>query len=459
MPAGLRRSFDTPGSMTRRGFLRLSTSALTTSALAGCGGAPDNPDVTFWTTLNRSDQKDYVERELVAAFTSAAGVPVSLVLKPGSTIDRLVQIAVTAGRGPDLFPASGPAQVLAYRAAGKLVNLDDYAHRFGWADKLQPWAIEASKVDGHLYSIPLEYESMVLLYNPDVFARHGWRPPTDRADFERLCADATSKRIMPVAAGNADYKPVTEWLVTVFLNHYSGPLALYEALRGTRSWTDPVFVEPVELLAEYFRRGWFGGGVQAYFTNRLDVLFAKLARGEAAMMLTGSWAFSDLGGFFGAAAGNDARWEWARIPSFAPTAPRDLFAIGIGSSLMLNSGSRHRDAAAEYVDWRLSSPVRATRALADVGLPPPPIRIGEGDYPANTDARVRRFFAALNAGTQRGYTTWTHWPPRSNNHMYRGMDKVFIGKVTPRDFCAELDRLFAAERATGNVPPIPAPEA
>lgn len=78
MPAGPTRSSDVPGSSTCRSFLRLSASALATSALAACGGAPDTPGVTFWTTLNRSDQKGYVERELVAAFSSAAGVPVSM---------------------------------------------------------------------------------------------------------------------------------------------------------------------------------------------------------------------------------------------------------------------------------------------------------------------------------------------------------------------------------------------
>ncbi|MCI2416143.1 extracellular solute-binding protein [Saccharopolyspora sp. K220] len=456
--------------MTRRSFLQLSTSAFavgSATALGGCGGSRSGEVVDFWAAFNRSEQEDYVQRELVAPFASSHGLPVLMAVKQTSTIDRLVQTAVASGRGPDLFPTPGPAQVLAYLDAGKLADLDagkladldGYARRFDWNGKLQRWAVEASKVDGKLYSIPLEYESMVLLYNPAVFARNGWHPPRDRTDFERICTEAAARGIMPVAAGNADYKPATEWLVTVFLNHFSGPQALHDALRGNRSWTDALFVDAIELLADYFGKGWFGGGVQSYFTNRNDALYAKLASGQAAMMLTGSWGFSDAAAFFGPEAGNDARWEWAVIPSFAPTAPPELFEIAIGSSVVLNSDSPHPDAAAEYLNWRLSDPARAAKALADVGLPPPPIDIRDADYPANSDPRVRRFFTELNASSLRGYTTWTHWPPRSNNHMYRGMDRVIVGKTSAREFCAELDELFAEERAAGHVPPVPAPEA
>ena len=46
--------------------------------------------------------------------------------------------------------------------------------------------------------------------------------------------------MMPVAAGNAEWKAATEWHVTVFLNHGAGPDNVYKALSGELRWSDPV---------------------------------------------------------------------------------------------------------------------------------------------------------------------------------------------------------------------------
>lgn len=92
-----------PVRMLRRTFLGLSGSTLATGVLAACGGPSESQEVRYWTGFNRPDQKDYAARELVSAFVSSAGVRVSMALKPGSTINRLVQIAVTAGVGRICF--------------------------------------------------------------------------------------------------------------------------------------------------------------------------------------------------------------------------------------------------------------------------------------------------------------------------------------------------------------------
>ena len=61
--------------------------------------------------------------------------------------------------------------------------------------------------------------------------------------------------IQPITAGNAGWRGVNEWFVTMFWNHYSGPDALYQALTGQIPWTDPVFVEPLQILQKWFQNG------------------------------------------------------------------------------------------------------------------------------------------------------------------------------------------------------------
>src|SRR5260370_14951526 len=53
--------------------------------------------------------------------------------------------------------------------------------------------------------------------------------------------------MIPFGAGNADWKGVNEWLMTVFFNNVAGPDNVRKALSGELPWTAPPFVEAVEL--------------------------------------------------------------------------------------------------------------------------------------------------------------------------------------------------------------------
>ena len=71
-------------------------------------------------------------------------------------------MSIQAGTAPDIIQTNGPSEVIDLVRAGKVVALDDYAKKFGWADKMLPWAYQAGLVNGKLYSVPQTYESMLL---------------------------------------------------------------------------------------------------------------------------------------------------------------------------------------------------------------------------------------------------------------------------------------------------------
>jgi raffinose/stachyose/melibiose transport system substrate-binding protein len=56
-----------------------------------------------------------------------------------------------------------------------------------------------------------------------------------------------------------------------------------------------------------------------------------------------------------------------------------------------------------------------------------------------------------------GYTAWTFWPPKSDTYIYEQVEKVRVGKLSPQDYCAGLDKLFQEELKAGKRPPVPAP--
>ena len=441
--------------ISRRNLLILSGAAALAPALAACGSGSGG-GLQMWSSFQNQEQQDYFERERVNAFRGSAQV--RLTVKPNDSINQLTQTALAAGTGPDIVLTPGPAQVAAYADAGYLLPLEPYAERYGWEAALAPWALAASRVDGKLVCLPGGYETMIMLYNPATLQQHGWKVPTTRAEFEAICTDAKAKGLIPVAAGNADWRPASEWWITMALNHYAGPEAVYSALQGETPWTDPVFAETIDLLGGYYQKGWWGGGVDSYFTNTFPNLYAALASGDAVFMITGSWAMSEILPYFGAAAGNDATWDWAPLFPLRDGVAAEVWDLGIGQTLSVNAKTANPDAAAEYLNFLETDPKRQAQGIAEASLQPAPVQLSEADFPASVDERLVRLYTKLSTASTIGYTTWTFWPQQTDTDLYTNFDKVITGQLSTRDYLAGLDEVFRKELAARKVPPAPAPD-
>src|SRR5205823_6511723 len=132
-----------------------------------------------------------------------------------------------------------------------------------------------------------------------------------------------------------------------------GPDALYQALTTQIPFTDPVFVEAITILNDWFQKGWLGGGVDRYFTNGFDAVYSAVGDGKAVMDMEGDWAISSMPDFFG---NNDQGWDWFPIPALRDGVPFPLFELGIGDTYSINAESKSADAAAKFLDWWFSQP-------------------------------------------------------------------------------------------------------
>src|SRR5690606_4270593 len=382
--------------VTRRGFLRSVAATGVSAGLVACGegdsgrepAGEDQPGTDRQTVLNlwyafiTDDERDWYRSNIVDAFNAAhPESPVELSVRPVDTLDQLQRTALNAGEGPDIILASGPAQAAAYVANGLVQPLDSHASALGWEDTFLPWALDVGRIDGVLYSVAVNYESRVLLYIPAVFDELGWPVATTREEFEGVCAEAASAGMMPIAAGNAEWQAATEWHLTNVFNAHAGPEAVYAALSGDIPWTDPLIRESVALLQSWFEQDWMGGGANRYFTNAFGDLYSRLASGEAALCITGSWAFTEVPAFFGAEAGNSAEWAWAPLPSLRPDVQPGVFPLGIGSTLSLNSDIPDAEAGAAFLDFALGQTEVMANGLAEVGYQPSPIHLDAGDFP------------------------------------------------------------------------------
>jgi raffinose/stachyose/melibiose transport system substrate-binding protein len=443
--------------LTRRQFVAGGTLAGALAVLAGCSapGAASGDTITIWNNPDSAAQADYYRKHFVEAYRKH---PVQFSNKSSNTIDRLIQTALAAGGGPSVIVTPGPSSfVSAYDSAGYLVDLTPYADRYRWPDTFAAWALDASRIDGRLMTLPTSYESMALYVNPATLDELGLKVPRTLDDFEAFCTEAAGRGKIPIAAGNADYKGANEWHVGVGLNHGAGPEAMYAVLRGEAEWTDPVFVDAIARLAGWFRKGWFGGSVDRYFTNSFPSVYRQLASGEAAAMISGTWEFANLGDFFGQAAGNDARWDWSTIPALGGGVPEVVWDLAIGQSAGINTNIGHRDAAVDFLNFLTTDVPRIVKSVEDMSFAPPPIEIARTDFGSQADPRIVDLYDQLSTAKTIGYTTWTFFPQQTETYMINYWENVITGSLSPQEYCEGIRDRFTAERQQGRVPTAPKP--
>ncbi len=467
--------------MRRKRFSRrdfLSKSMLTTAglALAACGSprptttpsqtnpvtpAGEKTKITWWygnqEEAVQNQHRQAIQQNFIDTF-NAAHPDLELEIIYQDQGEGPLRTALQSGLGPDIVHTPGPAFAANYALAGHILPLDIYAEQYGWDEIIFPWAIKVGKINDKLYSLPQTYETIFLWYNKQTFADNGWQPPKNRTELEAIADEAQQRGMIAFVNGNAGWKAVNEWLLTVFYNNYAGADNVYRALKQEIGWDAPLFVEAVALFNDYMQRGYFRGSKENYYASDFPEIGADLATGNGVIDFAGTWAFTSRPTDFES---NPDDWEWAQIPALRDGVT-PAYSIGIGSTVSINAHSQHPDGAAKVLDWLYNNPQRAAQIIHDYpGEWIVPISLTKADFPTTTDPRyIRALETTANASQygNYGYTTWTFWPPKSDDYIIEKLELVFNGKLTPLEFSSGLQELFAEEFKKGQVPPVPSRE-
>ena len=410
------------------------------------------PTIKMWLDITGgAETADCIVATAIEPYNAQGGPQVEATLQANNWDST--RTAIAGGAGPDVIGTPGPSFAVQLAKAGQLVPLDEIANQYGWGERFVPWALDLGKVNGQLYSIPSEIETLVLYYNATLFAEKGWEPPTTMDELMTLATEIDAAGIIPFAHANAEWRPTNEWFVGEFFDKVAGSDKVYGALTGTVPWTDPAFVDAINRLNEMQQNGWFMGGLDRYYTATTDERWSAFAEGTAAMNIEGSWAMQEVGSFFGEEAGNSSEWGWVPVPSLSGEASYNL---GIGQTYSINKNSENVEAVAKFFDYYFSPEAQAA-LVTECGLPPAPVELNPEDL-SSLDPRHAELLQALNdasAANNYGYTTWTFWPPATETYLIEEVEKVWAGDVTAEEYLQGHQERFDEERAEGLVPPIP----
>ncbi len=409
--------------------------------------------VTFWFAQANSDGQAALRQNLVDAFNASQDKYLLQVEVKGAAVNNLLKIALVAGNGPDIVQTNGPAYLTAIANAGQVLPLDGFAETYKWKERFLPALLNTGVYGGKLYALPRDYESLHLFYNKEVFRQNNWTLPTNRAEMEQVADAALAKGIVPFGAGNADWKGVNEWLMTVFLNNVAGPENVRKALSGELPWTSAPFVEAVELSKAWYSKGYFG---KNYFSLTIEQGFLQAVNGKAAMALGGTWTFGTKS--YGMSK-PDTVMDVAAVPSLGSAFSGPLFQLACGATLSIAKNSQNPEGAAAVFDFMLSRkfyqdmnrdwPGKWALPVKDL----PPEMLKGFSYPL-FEKTVSQMHEAFDKGHY-GFTTWTFWPGATNSYLIEGIEQVWLNRITTETYLGRMQTLFAQEFRDGKAPPLP----
>ncbi len=438
--------------MVRRTFMKAGLGLAGLPLLNRFAVADDKKPISFWYEAANPENQQHLKDILVDPFNAAHPADELSVDFRGQDLDKQLRIAMLSGSGPDIVYTAGPSYVASMAQAGQLLDLDDYAKKLGWNDRVLPLFLDLGKYNGKLYALAKTYETLGLFYNKTLFAKNGWKAPATIAEMETLAETMKGMGLVPFAAGNADWRPTNEHYVSIVLNSVAGPDNVHKALTGAIPWTDPSIVAAVDKLNEWWQKGYFGPN---YFSLTGEQAFAQIATGAAGMAPTGTWNFGLIPTYFPQ---NNAEAGFAGFPSGDGIA-NPIFALGIGSTFSINAKSENADGAAAVFDTifqqKFYSDINSVwqgewnMPLKDLST----VKIADSVTPLYGEV-MKTLATAVGKG-QYGYTTWTFLPPATDTYLVSGMEEVWLKKTTSKDYLKKWDDTFKQEKDAGKVPAIP----
>ena len=409
--------------------------------------------ITWWLEAVLPAQVEALERNFIKPFEEIyPHINIEAFVQP--ELLEVLRLSLPVGEGPDIVMTMGPAEAAKFAAEGLLAPLNEYIAEAGLDELIAPLALDLGRIDENIYSVPKTFESMGIFYNRSLFDLHGWEPATNRQEFVALNEQIKAMGILPISAGNAEWRPANEHFVTVYINHYAGPENVYKALTGQLAWDDPIFVRAIEMFRQDFLN-YFPPHAEYSVLTGADFVNRVAAR-EAAMMIAGSWGFSWTAD--PAMWHTDDQWGWAPFPALRQGVEHPSVAIGVGTTMSISNLSAHVDEAARFVVWLLGYKEGiAAQMLYDPGEWIVPVEIPEELVPEGVDPvfveHVRTQSELISKGAY-GYTTWTWLGPEGWTWCYEKVEEVLLGTMSAEEYMQGWNEIFRRELEAGLIPPV-----
>jgi xylobiose transport system substrate-binding protein len=269
--------------------------ALTGSACdlfgGGDSGANGSP-VTVWALQN--DALNPLQRATVKSYNTVNDAHVTFKDFDNDPYKAKLKTGLTGPKAPDVFLNWGGGNLAGYVKAKQVADLTDEMTKQFKADFL-PSVLAGGEVDGKLYAVPMEgVQPVALFYNKKVFSAAGIKKPP--ATWKDLLADVDklkAKGVTPIALAGSQAWCELMWL-EYLLDRVGGSQAFADIVAGQAgAWDNPAVTTALGMISDLVKRGAFGTHY-AKVNQDAGGTNALLSKGDAGMLLMGSWEYADM---------------------------------------------------------------------------------------------------------------------------------------------------------------------
>ena len=419
-----KRSYSTIGKLALLMALALALLGATAAL------AQDSTDILVWSLGYGGDYNDSLVERFNEANDEVQIVYEDVLTGSFTENNQKVRIAMENEAGPHVLGGVDVgANLEALVSTGQVRDLTEFYRATGLMERIPPNLLEMVTIEGRIYAIPQNMESVGIFYNKDAFAELELTVPTSFEEYVDVLEAVKDAGYYGYTMGLAGGWP-SALMASMFMYSSAGTEYI-DVLSGTQPWTDcDNCLDGLNAFYGMVEHGYANPeplGID--YNQSLDLFY----QGLTVMVLNGPWFIDDA-----QAANPDFEIGFFYLPPV--NANTDIKTLGgIGSSMIIAEYAP-LDAAFKVASWLTSEDV-AVQALRDVAvLPAFSIEVPDDIPPlyyqiaSETAANVAKI----------GFWPVTYLPPKVFGDMNQIVQGMIGGMLTPEELLSEMQTTHSA---------------
>jgi len=372
-------------------------------------------ELNFWTW--RAEDKAQYEQFIETFEAANPGITVTFSAYESQGYFSALSTALTGGTGPDVMMVRSYGGLETISNGGFLLPLDETNVPALAGFSPAALASETSRTDGKTYAIPFASQTMLIIYNKDLFDQHGLTEPQTWDELLAAAETLKAAGVMPFANGTA-----TAWQnestfhalgASVFGRDFYDDM-----VAGKADFTDPRYVEALakynEISTKYFPEGFVG----------LDYPSAQqlFISGMAGMFAGGSFELAPF------AAQNPSLNMGIFAAPGLTAEDEKLGSIYFDGGFAVNAASKHPEAALKFANYLASLEFGQAFANGLKNISPIP--------GVTFESELLQEVAEMNATSAIPYVMFVHFryaEPSGSALLQSEIQRMSAGQQTPED--------------------------
>lgn len=419
--------------------LSISLAACGSSGPSGAGGGGGDGETTMW-SLTGGPEPVY-EASVERWNGNNPEQPLSINFFANDAYKNKIRTALGAGEAPTFIFGWAGGTLESYVETDKVMDLTQFLNNNPEVkNRFLPSVLENGVVDGKNYAVPNNsIQPKVLYYNKDLFEQVGVQPPETWSDLMALVPKFQDAGIAPISLGGQSKWTNLMWLE--YLVTRIGGSEVFDKIVSNEpdAWSDPAVREALTKIQNLVEAGGFIDGFSSIAADSgADV--APLYTGKAAMLLQGSWVYTDMK----TAAPEfveSGKLGWMEFPAVKGGEGDPDSIVGNPSnfwSVNSDATEAQEQTAKEYIENTLFDE-EYIQGIIETGAVPPVTGV-EDELQESPDSDFLTFAYEMAKDAPSFQLSWDQaLTPEQADKMLTNLDLIFLGEITPDQFIDQMN--------------------